>query len=195
FQPYDEHAPGGLAVGAGDVTGLNGTNLITSPGAGTQPRLVKVFNAEVATVLTINVDAGVGSRIGAAPTPSVASGCIDSFFPCPVAAPPPTGQDPAPPPVSTNFMVVAGQDRPGTVQSAGGEILCGDTCAHSYLGGSAVALSAAGLAGMKFAEWTGCDPGTSGPQCALGPLGGTRYPTALFTNVAIHLGLTPNHFS
>src|SRR5262249_55936351 len=51
FQPYDEHAPGGLAVGAGDVTGLNGTNLITSPGPGTQPRLVKVFNAEAATVL------------------------------------------------------------------------------------------------------------------------------------------------
>src|SRR5262249_5027988 len=155
FQPYDEHAPGGLAVGAGDVTGLNGTNLITSPGAGTQPRLLKVFNAEAATVLTIDADAAAGARLGPAAIPSAAPGCIDSFLPCPVAAPPPTGRDSAPPPVSTNFMVVAGKVGTGTVQSAGGEIQCGDACTHSYLGGSAVALSAAGLAGMRFAEWTG----------------------------------------
>src|SRR5262249_9011203 len=88
FQPYDEHAPGGVAVGAGDVTGLNGTNLITSPGPGTLPRLVKVFDAELATVLTIDADGGVGAGSAGTATTSVASGCISSFFPCPVAAPP-----------------------------------------------------------------------------------------------------------
>lgn len=66
----------------------------------------------------------------------------------------------------------------GTVTSTDGYISCGQTCSHTYVSGSNVALTATPAQGWLFAGWTGCDQ-SNGYSCLIS-MNGARNVSATF---------------
>lgn len=68
----------------------------------------------------------------------------------------------------------------GTVTSSPANISCGATCSASFVGGTAVILTATPDAGSAFSSWSGCDS-VSGATCNV-TVNGTRTVTASFSS-------------